>query len=153
MEGCDGTLDGSPGELTVRRYVRFGAGGAKLLWGEACAVTPEGRATPRQLYLNESNRDHFARMVAACRQAHRDAIGDDSDLAIGLQLTHSGRYSYPRALRATHDPILDPRTVADKLTGRTISGEDPILADDELKRLIDHYVAAARLAHKVGFDF
>ena len=47
MEGCDGELDGSPGELTFRRYVRFGAGGAKLLWGEACAVTQASRATPR----------------------------------------------------------------------------------------------------------
>ncbi|HYV34755.1 MAG TPA: NADH:flavin oxidoreductase, partial [Gemmataceae bacterium] len=33
MEGCDGTLDGHPGELTYRRYQRFGAGGAKLIWG------------------------------------------------------------------------------------------------------------------------
>ncbi|HSQ55878.1 MAG TPA: NADH:flavin oxidoreductase, partial [Gemmata sp.] len=38
MEGCDGEPDGRPGELTFRRYVRFGAGGAKLIWGEACAV-------------------------------------------------------------------------------------------------------------------
>ena len=37
MEGCDGTLDGRPDELTFRRYVRFGAGGAKLIWGEATA--------------------------------------------------------------------------------------------------------------------
>ena len=29
MEGCDGELDGRPGELTFRRYRRFGAGGAK----------------------------------------------------------------------------------------------------------------------------
>ena len=43
MEGCDGELDGSPGELTFRRYRRFGAGGAKLIWGEAAAVVPEGR--------------------------------------------------------------------------------------------------------------
>ncbi len=46
MEGCDGELDGRPGELTFRRYVRFGAGGAKLIWGEACAVTEEA-APPR----------------------------------------------------------------------------------------------------------
>ena len=49
MEGCDAELDGSPGELTFRRFRRFGAGGAKLIWGEACAVVPEGRANPRQL--------------------------------------------------------------------------------------------------------
>src|SRR5438105_6570738 len=34
MEGCDGTPDGEPGELTYRRYHRFGAGGAKLIWVE-----------------------------------------------------------------------------------------------------------------------
>ena len=45
MEGCDGTLDGRPDELTLRRYRRFGAGGAKLIWGEATAVSDEGRAT------------------------------------------------------------------------------------------------------------
>ena len=32
MEGCDGTLDGRPDELTIRRYHRFAAGGAKLIW-------------------------------------------------------------------------------------------------------------------------
>ena len=53
MEGCDGNPDGTPGELTLRRYRRFGAGGAKLIWGEACAVVPEGRANPRQLLINE----------------------------------------------------------------------------------------------------
>ena len=38
-----------PDELTFRRYQRFGAGGAKLIWGEAAAVVEEGRANPRQL--------------------------------------------------------------------------------------------------------
>src|SRR5215208_648329 len=49
MEGCDGTVDGAPDTLTYRRYERFGAGGAGLLWFEACAVVPEGRANPRQI--------------------------------------------------------------------------------------------------------
>ena len=38
MEGCDGTLDGSPGELTRRRYRRFAESGAGLIWMEAVAV-------------------------------------------------------------------------------------------------------------------
>ena len=41
MEGCDGELDGSPGELTFRRFQRFGAGGAKLIWGEASRSFPK----------------------------------------------------------------------------------------------------------------
>ena len=31
MEGCDGTADGRPGELTCRRYDRFAGGGAGLI--------------------------------------------------------------------------------------------------------------------------
>src|SRR4051794_18665333 len=53
MEGCDGELDGTPGELTFRRYRRFGDGGAKMIWGEACAVNEQGRANPRQIWLND----------------------------------------------------------------------------------------------------
>src|SRR4051812_49505355 len=50
MEGCDGTLDGAPDELTFRRWARFGGGGAKLLWGEAGAVPPRrGAKKPQQL--------------------------------------------------------------------------------------------------------
>ena len=29
MEGCDGELDGAPGELTFRRYHRFASGGRR----------------------------------------------------------------------------------------------------------------------------
>lgn len=31
MEGCDGTTEGSPDELTIRRYHRFAKGGAGLI--------------------------------------------------------------------------------------------------------------------------
>jgi 2,4-dienoyl-CoA reductase-like NADH-dependent reductase (Old Yellow Enzyme family) len=153
MEGCDGTPDGQPGELTFRRYRRFGAGGAKLIWGEATAVIEEGRANPRQLLINEDTAPQLERMLADCRRAHREAVGSDEDLVVGLQLTHSGRYSYRRPLLAFHDPILDPRTVVDKSTGRTVDAAYPLLDDDYLRRLADHYVAAARLAYRIGFQF
>lgn len=153
MEGCDGTPDGRPGELTFRRYRRFGAGGAKLLWGEATAVAEEGRANPRQLLLNEDTAPDLGRMLADCRQAHREAFGSDDDLVVGLQLTHSGRYSHRRPLPAFHDPLLDPRTVVDRATGRTIDAAYPLLDDNYLRRLVDHYVAAARLAYRIGFQF
>jgi 2,4-dienoyl-CoA reductase-like NADH-dependent reductase (Old Yellow Enzyme family) len=153
MEGCDGTLDGRPDELTFRRFVRFGAGGAKLIWGEATAVSEDGRANPRQLHLNEKTAPDFHLMLEACRQAHRKASGNDDDLAVGLQLTHSGRYSYRRPLIVFHDPLLDPRTIVDKASGKTVDSDYPLLDDDYLKRLADQYVAAARLAHQVGFQF
>jgi NADPH2 dehydrogenase len=146
MEGCDGRRDGKPDELVYRRYRRFGAGGAKLIWGEAAAVVEEGRATARQLWVCEANRAEFARIVRECREAHRASCGDDSDLLIGLQLTHSGRYSYPKPLIAVRDPLLDPRH-------SVIDDSYPILSDDYLVRLVDHYVAAARVAREAGFDF
>ena len=55
MEGCDGTPTGEPDVLTRRRYDRFAKGGAGLIWFEATAVLPEGRANPRQLYITEKN--------------------------------------------------------------------------------------------------
>ena len=153
MEGCDGTVDGRPDELTFRRYERFGAGGAKLIWGEATAVLEEGRANSRQLLINERTAPDLERMLRLCRQAHRQNFGSDEDLIVGLQLTHSGRYSYRRPLIAFHDPILDPRIVVDKASGKTIDQDYPLLDDDYLRRLVDHYVAAARLALRSGYQF
>jgi 2,4-dienoyl-CoA reductase-like NADH-dependent reductase (Old Yellow Enzyme family) len=145
MEGCDGELDGRPGELTFRRYSRFGGGGASLIWGEACAVNDEGRATPRQICLNEATRDDFARLVGLCRDSHRAALGDDAGFLLGLQLTHSGRYSR-KPLLARRDVLLDPRT-------RGVTPEYPLLTDDQLRRLVDDYTRSAKLAAAVGFDF
>lgn len=153
MEGCDGTLDGAPDELVFRRYQRFGTGGAKLIWGEATAVLNEGRANPRQLLINDRTASGLEKMLQVCRQAHRDVYGKDDDLLVGLQLTHSGRYSCRRPLIAVHDPILDPRIIVDKGAGKAIDASYPLVDDDYLKRLVDHYVIAAKLAHKLGYSF
>ena len=153
MEGCDAELDGSPGELTFRRFRRFGDGGAKLIWGEACAVVAEGRANPRQLLINDANAPGLERLLTETRAAHLEANGRVDDLVVGLQLTHSGRYSFNRPILAQHDPLLDPRTILDKATGATAGPDSPLITDAELDRLQDHYVTAATLAHQVGFDF
>jgi len=152
MEGCDGTLDGQPDELTFRRYRRFGAGGAKIIWGEATAIVEEGRMNPRQLWLHDGSASLLEEMLRQCRRAHREAFGIDDDLIVGLQLTHSGRFSYRKPLLATHDPILDPLTV-DKSTGQPVDAAYPLLSDDDLKRLEDDYVNAARLAAAIGVQF
>ncbi len=152
MEGCDGTLEGHPDELTYRRYLRFGAGGAKLIWGEATAIADDGRMNSRQLLINDANAAGLEKMLADCRAAHRKSVGDDADLLLGLQLTHSGRFSFRKPKIACHDPILDPITL-DKSTGKFIDASYPVLTDDDLKRIEDQYLAAARLAAKVGCDF
>jgi 2,4-dienoyl-CoA reductase-like NADH-dependent reductase (Old Yellow Enzyme family) len=153
MEGCDGEPDGTPGALTYRRYRRFGAGGAKLIWGEAAAIVPEGRANPRQLVINTENALALERLLLTTRQAHVESMGGDADLLVGLQLTHSGRYAFERPILAQHDPLLDPRTKIDKAGTRTVLEDDPLVSDLELDRLKDRYVEAAALAFRIGFDF
>ena len=143
MEGCDGTLDGAPDELTWRRYERFGAGGPKLIWFEATAVRQEGRANARQLWIHDSNVDDFARLLKATRKAHRLAWGDTDDLLEPLQLTHSGRYSFPKRLIAYHNPLIDAK--------HGVPADYPVMTDDDLERLEDDYVAAAKLAVRAGF--
>ena len=152
MEGCDGTRDGHPDELTYRRYRRFGAGGAKIIWAEATAVAEQARMNPRQLWINDQTASSLLTMLNECRAAHRESLGSDDDLVIGLQLTHSGRFSYRKPLIATHDPLLDPLTI-DKSSGRVVDESYPLLTDDDLKRIEDQYVVAAKLAAKIGFQF
>jgi 2,4-dienoyl-CoA reductase-like NADH-dependent reductase (Old Yellow Enzyme family) len=153
MEGCDGRLDGAPDELVYRRWERFGAGGAKLIWGEATAVTEEARANTRQLWLCDANAHTFEDLLRRTRAAHRAVFGSDDDLVVGLQLTHSGRYSYHRPFIAFHDPAADPVTLVDKKRKIPVTPDYPVLTDDELKRVEEALIQAAVLAWKVGFDF
>ncbi|HYV37680.1 MAG TPA: NADH:flavin oxidoreductase, partial [Gemmataceae bacterium] len=107
----------------------------------------------RQLVVNEQTAPDLERMQRECRQAHKEVFGSDDDLVIGLQLTHSGRNSYRKPLIAMHDPLLDPRTIVDKKTGRMADASYPILTDDYLDRLVERYVAAAKLAYRSGYQF
>ena len=118
MEGWDGTPDGEPSDLTTRRWQNFGKSGAKLIWGgEAVAVRHDGRANPHQLLLTPRTLPAIARLREQLIAAHRDRFGADADadLYIGLQLTHSGRFSKPNLherpepIAAVANPVLDPR--------------------------------------------
>ncbi|MGZ4710556.1 MAG: oxidoreductase [Acidimicrobiales bacterium] len=149
MEGWDGTDDGRPTDLVRRRWRRFGASGAKLVWGgEAVAVVPEGRANPHQLGIGPSATDDLASLRGELEEAHRAAHGSTDDLVVGLQLTHSGRWSRPigePAPRVAYrHPLLDERV------GVT---DADVLSDGELDELVGAFVAAARVAADAGFDF
>jgi hypothetical protein len=62
MEGTDGLDNGAPGELTCRRYERFAKGGAGLIWFEAVATVPEGRASAHQLRITPENVGEYKRL-------------------------------------------------------------------------------------------
>ena len=143
MEGCDGDIDGRPSDLTWRRYERFARGGAKLVWFEATAVCRQGRANARQLWIHRQSIAEIARLVDMVRRTHRETCGSDADLMMPVQLTHSGRFSWPSRIVAVHNPLVDLKT-------GTPSGQ-PAISDDELERIEDQFVEAARLALDAGF--
>ena len=97
MEGADGNAEGTPGDLTFRRYLRFEAGGTGLIWFEATAVSKGGRSNARQLMLAKKNQDAFKRLTEETRKAGKKGIAVHHDILLILQLTHSGRYSNPKA--------------------------------------------------------
>ena len=79
MEGCDSTPEGAPADLTVRRYERFGAGGAGLIWFEATSVVggwprePEAAVhhAGHRVRLPPSRRRHEGGGAAALRAGPR----------------------------------------------------------------------------------
>lgn len=153
MEGWDGTESGLPSEHTLRRWRNFGRSGAPLIWGgEAFAVQEDGRANPNQLYLNPKE-DVLGALVALrneVEQGRREVGEDAGDLVIGLQLTHSGRFSRPepgplQAKIAYHHPILDEKF--------HIAPDAPVLSDGELEAIGEHMVQAACLAAEAGYQF
>ncbi len=152
MEGWDGTFDGRPSDLTTRRWQNFGRSGAKLIWGgEAVAVLHEGRANPNQLLINERTRDDLARLRDVLIAEHKKTTGSADDLLVGLQLTHSGRYSRPDADGRTRPRILYHHPVLDNRLG--LPSDYPVLTDGEIRQIIEAFHRAAQIAREIGFDF
>ena len=138
--------------LTLRRWRNFGLSGASLVWGgEAFAVQRDGRANDRQLYLDPAvdAGDTMRQLLASLRAGAAEAGMQPDDQFVGLQLTHSGRFSRPDGpptpLVAHRHPQLGikyPHTA-----------DAHVLTDGELEAIGDNYVKAAKLAHDAGFDF
>jgi len=156
MEGQDGDELGAPGELTYRRYERFGAGGAGLIWAEAISVVPEGRANPRQLWLHKDNVGSFADLVKRTKESARLSESGHEPVVVA-QLTHSGRYSSPDGVRR---PLMCRRStrgddfeqMGEGKARREVSENGQVVTDEYLDRLVDTYVEAGGLAFAAGFD-
>lgn len=144
MEGTDGTEDGAPDELTVRRYERFAKAGPGVIWFEAVATVREGRASAHQLYLTEKNVDEFKRLTERIREVSLKENGY-APLLI-MQATNSGRYSKPLG---RPEPL-----VAYRCPPLEEGLEQPfrVLTDDELRRYEDAFETTAGLSQQAGFD-
>jgi 2,4-dienoyl-CoA reductase-like NADH-dependent reductase (Old Yellow Enzyme family) len=152
MEGWDGTPEGRPSDLTRRRWGSFGRSGAALIWGgEAFAVRHDGRANPNQLALGPHAEADLVSLRTHLVEEHARATGRTDGLVVGLQLTHSGRYSRPNPggrwepITAYAHPVLDRRFPAGTPV-RTFT-------DAELDALVGDFVRAAIVARAAGFDF
>jgi NADPH2 dehydrogenase len=152
MEGWDGHADGSPSEHTQRRWRHFGLSGAKMIWGgEAVAVRHEGRANPRQLVIHPQTLSALSQLRETLVSAHREAMGNDQGLVVGLQLTHSGRFCKPN-----DDARMEPRVLYHHplLDGKFGPKENLVLmSDGDIRSLIEDFVLAAKRAWQVGFHF
>ena len=152
MEGWDGTSEGLPSELTIRRWEHFGQSGAKLIWGgEAAAVRHDGRANPNQLVINQQTYKAIGSMRQRLVNEHERLHGDSADLLVGLQMTHSGRYSRPNRKDQAEPVILYRHPYLDPRVG--VSSDDAILTDYDIGMLVQDYIQAAELAAEAGFGF
>ena len=145
MEGCDGTADGAVDELTYRRYMRFAEGAPGIIWFEATAVCNEGRANPRQLFINENTLDSFKNIVKEIKAKSMQLHGFEP--VVIVQLTHSGRYSKPNG---TPEPIVAYRN---SLWEKGKENQPfTVATDDYLSSIPAMYSKAAKLALQAGFD-
>lgn len=145
MEGADSKPDGSPSDLTTRRYVREAVGQSGVIWFEAISIVPEGRSSPHQLMLTKENADAYKKLIDSVKEAGIKANGFAPYLI--MQANHSGRYSnpggIPAPLIAYRHPVYEQLRSAD---------DSCIVTDDYLKSLEEKFGEAALLAKQAGFD-
>ncbi|HEY2952717.1 MAG TPA: hypothetical protein VGK40_09050, partial [Verrucomicrobiae bacterium] len=152
MEGWDGTSTGGITDDVRRRWQRFGESGAKLIYGgEAMAVRPDGRANPNQLIIDDKNKAGLAELREILLRAHQERCGRTDDLVIGFQLTHSGRFCRPNDKARWEPRVAYRHPILDRKFNVTTDAQ--VFTDAEIERLIEDYVAAAKIAWEVGADF
>jgi 2,4-dienoyl-CoA reductase-like NADH-dependent reductase (Old Yellow Enzyme family) len=92
-------------------------------------------------------------LIERLTTAHHNRFGSTDGLLVGLQLTHSGRFSFPHEksrrepIIAYHHPVLDRRC------GIAPDNDSVIATDDFLEELIENYIQTAIIAQRVGYHF
>ncbi len=145
MEGADALPDGSPSELTLRRYVREAEGQSAMIWFEAISIVPEGRSSAHQLMLTRGNLEAYKKFITVVKEAGIRTNGFAPYLV--MQANHSGRYSNPQGRPAPMIAYRHPEY--EKLRA---ADDSCIVTDDYLKALEEKFGEAALLAKQAGFD-
>lgn len=144
--------DGLVADWHVQNYASQARGGAGLVIVEATAVSPEGRITPNCLGIwSEDHALRFAPVVQAIK-AH--------GAVPGIQIGHAGRKANANRPWEGDDHIAadDPR-YWETLAPSAIAFGDHLphipraMELDDIARVRDDFVAAARRALDVGFEW
>ena len=141
--------DGMAAEWHMVHLGSRAVGGAGLVMAEATAVTPEGRISPDDLGLwSDSQAERLLPITAFIRAQGAVAA---------IQLAHAGRKAGTAAPWKGGGPLMPDKG------GWQCVGPSPLrfaqdyiepheLREEELDEIVDKFAAAARRAHKAGFQ-
>jgi 2,4-dienoyl-CoA reductase-like NADH-dependent reductase (Old Yellow Enzyme family) len=140
--------DGVPGSWQELHLGSRAIGGAGLILVEASGVTPEGRITPWCAGIwNDEQANAWKKIVTTC---HKHGA------RIAMQLAHAGRKA------STHREISGSGSIPISEGGwQSVSSTDEAFGDyaaprklsvEEIKSLVQDFVAAAKRSLEAGFD-
>lgn len=144
--------DGMPNDWHGVHYASIARGGAGLVIVEATGVSPEGRITPNCTGLwNDAQRDAFVPIAASIKAA---------GAVPGIQLGHAGRKASANRPWEGDDHLAegDPRgwqTIAPSALafGANLPKVPREMSLEEITRVREDFVAAARRALEAGFEW
>ena len=141
--------DGLPGDFHLVHFGSRALGGAGLLYTEMTCTSPDARITPGCAGLwNDAQRDAWKRVV--------DFVHASSPAKMGIQLGHAGRKGSTQLGWQEMDEPLEqgnwPLLSASAMPYLPHSQVPRAMAREDLDRVRDAHVAAARRAAEAGFD-
>ncbi|GKW05832.1 NADH:flavin oxidoreductase/NADH oxidase [Pectobacterium carotovorum] len=144
--------DGLINEWHRVHYASLARGGAGLVIVEATAVAPEGRITPHCTGIwNDEQAQAFAKVAKSIK---------DAGSVPGIQIAHAGRKASANIPWEGDDHILagDSRgwqTIAPSAEafGANLSKQPQEMTLEDIARVRDDFVAAARRALEAGFEW
>ncbi len=142
--------DGLPGDFHLVHLGGKALGGAGLVMTEMVCVSPNGRITPGCAGLYTDEQEAAWRRIAAFVHA-------ESAAKIGMQLGHSGRKGSTRLMwEGIDEPlpsgnweVVGPSGLPYKEGVNQVPRE---LTQEEMRAILDEFVASARRADRGGFD-
>ncbi len=141
--------DGTPGDWHLVNLGSRAIGGASLVIAEMTDVSREGRITPGCTGMYKP--EHLAAWKRIV-----DFVHTASPARIALQLAHAGRKGSTRLLwEGMDEPLAEgnwPLISASALPYHPYSQVPKAMERDDMDRVRDQFVSAARMAEQAGFD-